>query len=91
MLYDDSALVQASAARGLGEIGPAAAGTSDDLLEVLYQYDEEGKCNAAWALGEIGTTSPSAIAALKSVAHDSRPAVRTAVAKALFKLEHPGK
>jgi len=62
-LRDSSALVRATAADGLGMLGPGAADANAALSKAMRDADESVVMNAAYALAAIGEKSVSALIA----------------------------
>ncbi len=87
LLDDDSPLVRATAARSLGQIGPAASASSTALLGKL-ESDESTlvRANAAGALGRIGSSTPETIQVLTKTATDPAERVAASSLRALNQL-----
>jgi len=79
------------ACRGLGSIGPTAAGAVPDLVERLEDGDEQMpvRLRAAWALGEIGTDQ--GVASMANVFREEGAELGLRIAEALAKLGRQGR
>ncbi|MBI4661829.1 MAG: HEAT repeat domain-containing protein [Verrucomicrobia bacterium] len=86
---------QAVAARALGEFGPAAAAAVPKLVELVsdpsrFAGSAELRSNAARALGRIGVTDESVLAALRQAGADPDATIREAAREALTRLDAAG-
>jgi HEAT repeat protein len=82
-LADRAAAVRTQAARSLGQIGPAAASVTPDLVKLLHVPDEAVRCQAAEALGQIGGAATETLPALVELLADPSPLIQTSAATAL--------
>ena len=90
-LQSGDADVRRKAARGLGQLGEAAAPALPTLVAVAEDEESSVRQAACRALGEIGVADAEAIAALLASLDDSELSVRLAAAFALLKLDPAGK
>lgn len=85
-LTDPDPEVRETAARDLGELGPAARPAALALVAATLDEQREVRQAACRALGELGTTEGGVIGGLKSALEDKEMSVRTAAAFSLLKL-----
>lgn len=84
MLAHQNEAVRARACWSLGKIGQGLSGVAEVLAErAIVDPALDGRFGAVWALGRLGSTSPSAITALRTALQDSHPDVRAEAAAAV--------
>ena len=88
-LKSEKVAERASAARILGELGPAAKDAVPDLQAALADADKDVRRCAARSLGDIGKASKPAVKALGKTLKDNDAAVRQASAYALGRIGDP--
>jgi hypothetical protein len=86
-LKDQDTPVRATAARALGEMGPAANSSTPALVGALSDREWPVRFHAATALGDIGTLAKDALPGLRQVATtDQKLEVRQAAEQALRRI-----
>jgi HEAT repeat protein len=85
-LKDPEASTRRTAAKALGEAGPAAKEAVGALADALKDNDSFVRRFAAQALGEIGPSAGDAVPALSKALQDNRREVQEAAAAALGKI-----
>jgi HEAT repeat protein len=86
-LDDEDVYVRLSAAAALLAIHGDERATLAILSDALKHPDEEVRREAAWRLGNAGTTAWAAVAALREACRDHVPRVRIAVVRALAQID----
>ncbi len=86
-LTDPATAVRTQAARALGLIGPAAAASTADLIDLLRDENEMVRCQAAESLGKVDGPTEKVVAALVGLLQDVSQAVRAAGARTLGSLK----
>jgi len=82
-LRDPDPQVRVGAARGLGQIGPAARDAVGVLVAALNDSDPRVRFDVAMAIGRIGPTARDAIPGLGRALRDPAPEVRVGAAMGL--------
>jgi HEAT repeat protein/lysophospholipase L1-like esterase len=67
---------RAAAARGIGNLGPAAAPAVPRLVRRLEDPEPPVRAGAAWALGQVGPGAKAALPRLVPLLYDGDPGVR---------------
>jgi len=86
-LRSDEVQIRRSAARELGQMGPAAAAAVGALQDAVADRDREVRRLSSIALGEVGPPAKAAVPALTAALSDDELSVRLAAAFSLQKLD----